>query len=120
MKRLLIAILCAVIFGPCADAATCVPGDFAVTNLRWQNMPDVESIRVTGSVVNNCVSPAYATVQFIYLDSAGKIVDSSGELWLAGMNDIPPNSPRQFVWSQHFIGDAAKIDAKIVQVRYSQ
>jgi hypothetical protein len=120
MKQLLIAILFAVVCAPYANATSCAPSDFAVTNLRWQNMPDVETIRVTGSLVNNCESPAYATVQLIYSDNAGKIIDSSAELWLAGMIDIPPKSPRQFVWSQHFIGDAAKIDAKIIQVRYSQ
>jgi hypothetical protein len=119
MKWLIMAILCGVFFAPHANAAACTKNDFAVTNLRWQNMPDVESIRVTGSVVNNGASPAYATVQLIYLDGADKIVDSSGELWLAGMIDIPPKSPRQFIWSQHFIGEAAKIEAKIIQVRYS-
>jgi hypothetical protein len=120
MMRLLIVSLCVVVCAQSANAGSCGPSDFAVTNLRWQNMPDVESIRVTGSVVNNCESPAYATVQLIYLDNTGKIVDSSGELWLAGMNDIPPHSPRQFFWSQHFIGEASKIKVKIFQVRYAQ
>jgi len=120
MIRLFIAILCGAVCAQSANAAACAASDFAVTNLRWQNRPDVESIRVTGSLVNNCESPAYATVQLIYLDKAGKIVDSSAELWLAGMIDIPPKSPRQFWWSQHFIGDVAKIDVKIVQVRHSQ
>jgi hypothetical protein len=120
MIPLFVASLCAVVYAQCASAGACAPSDFAVTNLRWQNMPDVESIRVTGSLVNNCGAPAYATVQFIYLDRAGEIVDSSKELWLAGTTDIPPKSPRQFVWQQHFIGDAVKIDAKIVQVQYSE
>lgn len=117
--RLLIASLCVVVCAQSANAESCATREFAVTNLRWKNMPDVESIRVTGSLVNNCGSPAYATVQLIYLDRAGTILDSSKELWLAGTIDIPSKSPRQFVWQQHFIGDIAKIEAKIIQVRTS-
>lgn len=102
-----------------AFAEPCARSDFTVTNLQWKNMRDVQSIAVTGDLFNNCMSPAYATVQLILYDESGKIVDSTPELWLAGMTNIPPKSPREFYYQMHFIGDAYKIEAKIVHVKYS-
>jgi hypothetical protein len=95
---------------------SCDPSQFSVSNGHWENEPDLQSIRVTGSLNNNCNKPAYATVQFVYRDDTGKIISSSGELYLAGNTDIPPHTPRQFLWTEHLDGIAKHIDWRIMHV----
>lgn len=111
-----------VVRGPVApaepQAAQCRPADFSVANLAWRNEPDVQSIRVTGTLVNDCSMPANATVRFTFLDGAGQVISESGELWLAGTSQIPAKTPHQFLWSQHLIGNARNVNYEIVTVRH--
>lgn len=79
------------------DSGACRPSQIGIAKLRAVRDSDTGYTRITGSLTNNCTSPAGPRIKITVYDKAGNIL-SSEDMWPASVSNIPPNTVFPFEW----------------------